>query len=242
MASDSFYVGWDVGGWHCDSNPKSRDGVVVLDAALAVSGTPWRGNLREAINRARTGEEFIEEVASVCETTPLSKASEVVLAIDAPLGFSQQFVELVSRSYAVQNDVGIISGNPYLYRETERFLFEHGITPLSPIKDMIGSQATKAQHVLARCTPIVRSCGVWSDSGRLTAIEAYPASCRNSTLLKSYLTNRKPMRHRDLDDALVCSLIAFMYATRREDLQQPDLRTPVSEGWIWVPKDVLKGS
>ena len=27
----TYYVGWDVGAWHCDKNTNSRDAIVVLD-------------------------------------------------------------------------------------------------------------------------------------------------------------------------------------------------------------------
>ena len=40
------FIGWDVGGWNCDNNPKSRDAMVVLNAERQIVGKPWRGNLR----------------------------------------------------------------------------------------------------------------------------------------------------------------------------------------------------
>jgi hypothetical protein len=45
-----FFIGWDVGGWNCDRNNKSRDAVVILDESRAIVGKPWRGNLRKQIN------------------------------------------------------------------------------------------------------------------------------------------------------------------------------------------------
>ena len=50
--TQSFYIGWDVGGWNCDKNGKSRDALVILDAGLNIVGQPWRGNLTDAINAA----------------------------------------------------------------------------------------------------------------------------------------------------------------------------------------------
>jgi hypothetical protein len=46
----TLYIGWDVGGWNCDKNNKSRDALVILDADLKLIGKPWRGNLRTTIN------------------------------------------------------------------------------------------------------------------------------------------------------------------------------------------------
>jgi hypothetical protein len=43
---ESFYIGWDVGGWNCDHNQKSRDAIVILSHDLSIVGRPWRGNLR----------------------------------------------------------------------------------------------------------------------------------------------------------------------------------------------------
>jgi len=55
--SRSFFIGWDVGGWNCDKNAKSRDAIVIFDEDLHIVGAPWRGNLRQAINAATTSQE-----------------------------------------------------------------------------------------------------------------------------------------------------------------------------------------
>lgn len=52
--------------------------------------------------------------------------------------------------------------------------------PLSAIKDMIGSQATKGMHVLAKFAPKIERCGVWTDAAGFTVIEAYPSGCKGS--------------------------------------------------------------
>lgn len=56
----SYFIGWDVGAWHCDTNSKSRDAIVILDEALNIVGAPWRGNLRESINAAANAAEWLE--------------------------------------------------------------------------------------------------------------------------------------------------------------------------------------
>ena len=66
----------------------------------------------------------------------------------------------------------------------ERYLFEQSLSPPA-IKDMIGSQATKGIHVLARFAPKVVECGVWSDRSNLTAIEAYPSACKRSETIQA---------------------------------------------------------
>ena len=74
----------------------------------------------------------------------------VTIGIDTPLGFSESFIDLASRLEPATY-IGESETNPYLFRSAERFLFRHGIKPLSAIKDMIGSQATKGMHALGAC-------------------------------------------------------------------------------------------
>lgn len=179
------FIGWDVGGWNCDRNPSSRDALVILDDQREVVGTPWRGNLRRAINESTSTASWIEALLKLCavEPTEFSQAA-VVMGIDTPLGFSDQFRNLLVTGKAVEV-IGESASNPYLFRYTERYLFEKGLSPLSPVKDMIGSQATKGMHVLARFAPDRAACGVWSSSDRrLTAIEAYPSACKGSSLMR----------------------------------------------------------
>ena len=92
----AFYIGWDVGGWNCDKNGKSRDAVVILDAELKIVGKPWRGNLRTAINAAADGSDWINRLFSLCKAD-LPSRPQITLAIDTPLGFSDAFTRLVTR-------------------------------------------------------------------------------------------------------------------------------------------------
>ncbi len=232
-----FYIGWDVGGWNCDKNGKSRDALVILDADLKLVGKPWWGNLRSAINEATDSADWIKRLFALCNTVPPSQ-SRITLAIDTPLGFSDAFVRLATqRNHA--GEVGSSATNPYLFRETERFLFEHGLKPLSAIKDMIGSQATKGMHALAKFAPQTLRCGVWSDGEMLTAIEAYPSACKASATVKGLQEPFGMLGHDDLDDALTCALLAYLFEVRSEALTSPAESVVDSEGWIWVPEDSI---
>lgn len=242
-----FYIGWDVGGWNCDNNSKSRDAIVILDAGLQIVGKPWRGNLRTAINDATGSVAFIHALFVLCGAPAAwvlgadaaqSPAPRVTLAIDAPLGFSQAFVGLANGLQCVE-PIGLSSSNPYLFRRTERLLLEHGLTPLSAVKDMIGSQATKGMHALAKFAPHRASCGVWTDSGQLVALEAYPAACQTSSTMAALRQDYAALDHEDKTDALACALVAYLYDQRREVLAAPGESVPASEGWIWVPRDAL---
>ena len=201
--ASSFYIGWDVGGWNCDKNGKSRDALVILDAGLNIVGKPWRGNLRAAINEATDSADWIKRLFALCKAGSHAESPQITLAIDTPLGFSEAFVRLVTQRHHA-GEVGSSATNPYLFRQTELFLFEHGLKPLSAIKDMIGSQATKGMHVLAKFAPRTLRCGVWSDGKRLIAIEAYPSACKASATVKGFAAAfrqarpRRPRRCADL--------------------------------------------
>lgn len=135
--------------------------------------------------------------------------------------------------------LGDSSTNPYLYRKTERLLFEQGLFPLSPIKDMIGSQATKGMHVLARFARKIASCGVWTDGRLMTALEAYPSGCQHSATITRLRDRYDALGHEDKEDALTCALVAYLYARKLDLLAAPNSDILASEGWIWLPKDAL---
>lgn len=237
MLIPSFYIGWDVGGWNCDNNANSRDALVILDADLGIIGKPWRGNLRAIINEASSGPEWIQKLFALCNSTSPNQA-RYTLAIDTPLGFSDAFVGLITQQQHLEK-LGRSGSNSYLYRRTEQCLFERGLKPLSAIKDMIGSQATKGMHVLAKFAIQAIRCGVWSDDNQIVAIEAYPSSCKNSASVTALQKPYGKLGHEDIDDALTCALIAFLFDTRNETLLPPLACATMSEGWIWVPNDGL---
>lgn len=232
------FIGWDVGGWNCDRNSRSRDALVILDEKLQIVGVPWRGNMRVTLNEAANAREWIDKLFDLCQADVPSCSYAVTIGIDTPLGFSRSFLDLASKlDFAAV--IGESGTNPYLFRVTERFLFEHGITPLSAIKDMIGSQATKGMHALAKFAPNSLRCGVWTDSDVLTAIEAYPSPCKHSALIQGLRKGYSSLKHEDEEDALTCALIAHLHATQpRQLIPTPD-GVPDCEGWIWLPKDCL---
>lgn len=168
------YIGWDVGGWNCNKNSRCRDAIVILDASRQIAGTPWRGNLRVTINDATNTRDWVGQLFDLCKADGPSDPYSVTIGIDTPFGFSEAFYDLITHLNSVSS-IGASYTNPYLFRTTERFLFRHGVKPLSAINDMIGSQATKGMHVLVKFAPQPSGCGVWMDSGMLTAIEASPS-------------------------------------------------------------------
>jgi len=235
-ATGSFFIGWDVGGWNCDKNPRSRDAVVILDQSLSIVGNPWRGNLRTHINESENTSAWIGRLFDLCNAHRAGDNSRNYLAIDTPLGFSEDFAQLVTR-LSHTSSLGRSASNPYLFRMTERELFRRGLTPLSAVKDMIGSQATKGMHVLAKFAPDAASCGVWTDGSLLTAVEAYPSACSGSATMSGLRAQFEAVGHDDKEDALTCALIAYLFAEKPDLLSGPEDNTPLQEGWIWIPKD-----
>lgn len=243
-SNSPIFIGWDVGGWNCDKNPASRDALVVLDGERQILGKPWRGNLRRVINQSADSTDFIARLLGLCQLEGRDFVdAPVLLAIDTPLGFSLAFRKLLLGGLPA-GPIGNSSSNPYLFRRTEHFLFESGLTPLSAIKDMIGSQATKGMHVLAHFAPQIERCGVWTDGRNLRVIEAYPSACKHSAVVASLMSTSEASReagmgHADMDDALTCALLAWIFCYQPERLAQPDAEVDQKEGWIFVPTDGL---
>lgn len=193
------------------------------------------------------------EILELCQVKIDTEGSfRLLFAIDTPLGFSKAFADLIVSRVAA-GPIHSSSTNPYLHRETERFLFERGLSPLSPIKDMIGSQATKGIHFLARFAPDVEKTGLWTDGRYIKAIEAYPSACKHSAcfqaMRQSFHDDRSltaeaegspKFSHMDLEDALTCALVGWAFENRPQLLAHPTSGVAPSEGWIFVPCDGLR--
>lgn len=249
------YIGWDVGGWNCARNPRARDALCVLRSendGTRLIGEPWQGNLRNALNESR-GSELMRAVLRCCRVEA-EEPFKMTIAIDAPLGWPLAMLRLFDNgdTVAAPDD---FRQNPYLFRETERFLAAHGFEPLSAVKDMIGSQATKAMHFLRAIGSQRSGVGVWKSSieqGDLVAIETYPSACERSTMFRDvfstveqaddfqrHISERGEAYRQDVRDALRCAVIAYLYAENPACLKPPASRTSPEEGWIWVPEDAL---
>lgn len=229
------FVGWDVGGWNCDKNSLSRDAVVIVDADGNLVGRPWRGNLRNTILNSATASEFVYAMFELCQANDrFDAASGYVLAIDAPLALPRALLAL-AQGEVCGDELTVSSQNPYLYRFTERRLNAEGHTPLSAVKDMIGSQSAKAMHAVAKFSPYLESAGVWTGTA-VTAIETYPSLCR-----RRYPEGFLPPQEirgckSDIADAWVCAMIARSYALAHNELEGPVAEAPPEEGWIWAPR------
>lgn len=254
-APQAWYIGWDVGAWNCEKNANSRDALLVLNPQCEMVGRPWRGNLRNTIAAAASYTDWLFTVAKLCQLDDKNKAAlttqNMVMAIDTPLGFSNGLLQLL-QGEAVATPFTASWDNPYLYRHTERELFAHGFSPLSAVKDMIGSQATKGLHLLRKFGFTPNPKGVWQlnqssqssqNQCQYCALESYPTVLKTSALVAQYIEQLRSQTdfnnwHQDIQDAAYCAIAALLYQQQPNTMATPtdDVTT---EGWIYVPKECL---
>lgn len=252
-AEAAWFIGWDVGAWHCDKGD-SRDALVILNHQGKLLGKPWRGNLRSCIAQSESFSQWLHLVACLCGLQLLSQMAQaphaVTLAIDTPLGFSSDFVALLSGA-ATTKPFSKFSENPYLYRETELLLFQHGFSPLSAVKDMIGSQATKGLHFLRKFGFTPTPNGIWQlnqssqNYGHYRAFESYPTVLKTSALVDQYIKQLRTLTnfdswHQDIQDAAYCAIAALLQTQHPELMAAPE-KDVSAESWIYVPKECLSG-
>lgn len=248
-----YFVGWDVGAWGCRSSSTSQDALVVLerqnDKPCIVKKT-WRGNLSVTLQTANSLAALINKH---CETE-IAESDEITLAIDTPLGLPSDTVALFAGTGQVKPNLDTHSRNSLIYRQTEMWLARQQFPPLSAIKDMIGSQATKGAYLLHHFGLVIPKggCGVWMN-GLLTAIECYPTTCKRSDrkgylchgsattqdMYRALMVSRPDVATDDEEDAIYCALVAYLYGCHRERLVPPQESPPASEGWVWYPTDSL---
>ncbi len=248
-----YFVGWSVGAWNCDE-AKRQDALVVVhanDGALEVTGMPVRANVRNLLVTGHR-EELIRRLLGVC-SVKVQAGLRVTLAVDTPLGWPRAFVDLFTTRRAIDVPEGA-DDNPILFRRTERALLALGYRPLSPVRDMIGSPASKALHFIKRVGFAVSEPGVFRvvsprTSSVYEAIETYPQIAkRSATLAEAF----EPLiadprieavveddKHADQDfkSALWCALVARRFVTMRDTMLAPGPDVPLDEGWIWIPSD-----
>lgn len=250
-APQAWYIGWDVGAWNCEKNANSRDALVVLNQQGQLVGKPWCGNLRDTIAAAASYSDWLLMVAKLCQFDDATKAvivtQNTMMAIDTPLGFSNGLLQLL-QGEAVATPFTASCENPYLYRHAERELFAHGFSPLSAVKDMIGSQATKGLHLLRKFDFTPSPSGVWQlnqNNCQHSALESYPTVLKTSALVAQYIEQLRSQTdfnswHQDIQDAAYCAIAALLYQQQPNTMATPT-KDVTTEGWIYVPKECLTG-
>lgn len=229
-----YYIGWDVGAWNCTKNSKSCDALVILNEDGQLEGT-FRGSLGDILRNAQRAEDLLMLFLKLCKLD--YKKEKVVMAIDTPLGYSQSFMELITQYNTSDLKSTEYIDNPYLFRKTEKHIFEakikrengKNIRPLSAVNDMIGSQSTKGIHFLSKFAPLISETGVWkSKDENLTVFETYPAVNREIEIPQELSAEND-----DIKDAYICARIAYQFDKFKHKLVPPDDDVIDKEGWIW---------
>jgi predicted nuclease with RNAse H fold len=221
----TYYIGWDVGAWSCDEKSKSCDAIVILDDNEKII-LEYRENILDALKENDT-KSFVRRLFQ--DLVFDYENSSFVLAIDAPLGYSNAFRQLVNDKESISlnyldinkgSETHIYRHNPYVFRRTEMFIYDLKISkheekskiePLSAVNNMIGAQSTKGIHVLSKFAKNRIENGIWqSDDNRLTVVETYPTLLETSISVKDSINDDE----KDIRDACLCAIFARIFSKK----------------------------
>ena len=237
-----YYVGWDVGAWHCDKNKNSKDAIVIQEEN-SNEVFLFYGNVKNFFS-VKSLDDFFKVIFPDCIA---AGENEYNIAVDAVLGWPEKFIALITGKKEEINTKEIPVSkieNHFLLRECERELCGLGIQPLSSVQDMLGSQSTKVLFFLHKFD-FCNQEGVWTkDNSKV--YETYPAIIakrlndwpkvtqfyhqvsRNGVVVSQVY---KPQgEHQDFKDALLA------LAAIKNGFQVPERPINKIEGWIWLPK------
>ena len=245
-------VGWDVGGWI------GRKQAVAIaewnDHSAQWLGTPMRFSI------AQLGEHWGVDDLVRCAwpeaPSEILETRELVMAIDAPLGFPVAFSELLAgRSTPSFDPRGPEIENPLAYRETDRHIFRtFRKKPLSGSFDKLGNNATMAMVHTRRLSTAGQLRVVPFDEPQIgipTAIEVYPALLKrkkrigDQSAAECFPTVRALLPSGVSDgtdecDACLCALLALAYGYAGQIVGLPKMQAPTGaiadikrEGWIF---------
>jgi|GEM_PF-1820153 len=157
-----YYIGWDVGAWHCpETGKRSKDAIAIIDEERELVGKLWEGNLTKIY--LKTVKEvkpectsiFIEEIFSLCGAkAEYKKDASFCIAIDTPLGWTTSFRELLTMwsfgSYKelILKEMGSKNNNSILTRKTEQN-FGESLSAIRDQKDLqLGDMDSKNNNPL----------------------------------------------------------------------------------------------
>ncbi|WP_145374849.1 DUF429 domain-containing protein [Symmachiella dynata] len=240
-----YFFGCDMGGWHNTSQQKGD--------ALAVC--KWDGTQLEHVD-ATAAITFFPVISDQSLSQHLNAAksddAQIIVGIDAALSWPAKFTQLITEAHSFTHDFDFeltdSVNNPYLYRETERFIKRHVQTgmkerPLTAVGDKFGNNSSKAQALgawfLQQLPDVYRPpFDVWDrENAKIaqhTLIEVYPAASMKSAKFKrlhwpSESQSMDNAGKSDIADAKRCAMTAFVYAASVGKLKCekcPNILTP----------------
>jgi hypothetical protein len=241
-------IGWDVGGWM--GHGQAVAAVEWGDVSPRWLGSPASFSMAEL--KEKWGIHDLVSRAWSEAPSDLLSHREVVLAIDAPLGFPIAFVDLLARK-----PIALVSpkkeiDNPLAYRETDRHIHsKFGKKPLSATFDRIGNTATVAMVHTRRLSEMQQLRVPPFEErakGIATAIEVYPALLkenrpRGASKLNPATRRKEPVRILEnvrhlmpnqikdgthQSDACLCALLALAYGYDGRIKSLPRLQGPTT--------------
>jgi predicted nuclease with RNAse H fold len=247
MTSKVLGIGWDVGGWM-----GSKQGVAAASFDIDTRQFEWIGEpVNTNIRNHRTWTPATI-LSMLDERVDIDCFDEIVVGIDASLGFPSQFRRLVNHQVVNMPHPAKEIDNPFAYRYTEQHLFEKfGKKPLSATFDKLGNNTTLAlYYALQWCQEngyrIVPRNGEPTCSK--TVIEVYPALVKTMDRwgkediqeeLLSKIPENVPLNS-DAYDAAICALLALLFKGKGQFMEKITLKGPDmddelvrEEGWIY---------
>ena len=185
-------IGWDVGGWI-----GRRQAVAVAEwnnNSAQWRGTPMRFSIADLGERGSVDD--LVRYAWPTASSAILQTHELVMAIDAPLGFPVAFSELLARRSTPSIDPGGAEiDNPLAYRETDRHIYRTFLKkPLSGSFDKLGNNATVAMVHTRR--PSVRCSRVESAMVRTSVMHVCARCWLWPTGMVARLSPYRRCRHR----------------------------------------------
>jgi hypothetical protein len=221
-----YFFGCDMGGWQNKDESKGD--------ALAIckwnEASPEHAEATADVLFFPVDE---DKVLSQKVQEAVASQGKIIVAIDAALAWPVDFARLVAKSpEGVEYDrrrFDSAIANPYLYRQTERFIKAHvrkGKDPLTAPGDKFGNNSSKAQMLVAwfrtKLHDAYRPPFEGWDVGRAresqyTIIEVYPDASRQSKQFQKlkwppYPEEMKVVGNKDIADAKICAMTGVCYA------------------------------
>ncbi|HVX15901.1 MAG TPA: hypothetical protein VHC22_32255 [Pirellulales bacterium] len=242
-----YFFGCDMGGWH---NKDKAGG-----DALAVC--KWTSNGLEHVEATADVTFYPVSGESVLNrklTDALKENASVIVCVDAAFSWPEAFRRLVDEIPEGQHrfTFTLTDGisNPYLYRETDRFIKKHVLkrNPLTAVGDKFGNNSSKAQALVRWFIDKLPDAyrppfHAWerdrAGSNLHSIIEVYPAASMKSKRFKKlrwppHVQDMDQIGSSDIADAKRCAITGVCYAREIGVL-------PAGDGWpsVYCPDHTL---
>ncbi len=207
-------IGWDVGGW---LNNKNCVSAIMCDGKeLSWIIKPVTYKIKDRIPSL---DKFLKIFFKDIEKLKDPEGYDVIIAIDAPLGFPDSYIKLISNPSELKLDAIYLEKNDkdnceiynqYAYRYTERIIFEKfKKKPLSAPFDKLGTNATVAiSHVLA-----------WAEELKnIKIIEVYPGLLKGK--LKGDLLGKIEKEIKKLEDCKIMNALEYYKKIEHQETEE----------------------